>query len=75
MLESGRAAAGTLKVTSPFDGRELAELPTGDAGHVDDAMAAAHALFRNRDAWLPIPERVEILNRAAELMASVLVRS
>lgn len=70
MLESARRAAGTLKVTSPFDGRELAELPTGDAGHVDDAMAAAHALFRNRSAWLSMPERVEILNRAAELMAS-----
>ena len=70
MIESDRPVAGTLKVSSPFDGRELAELPTGDVGHVDDAMTAAHALFRNRDAWLSVPARVDILNRAAELMAS-----
>ena len=69
MLESARPAAGTLEVTSPFDGRELAALPTGDAGHVEDALAAAHALFRNRAGWLSIPERVAILDKAAELMA------
>ena len=70
MLESARPAAGTLKVTSPFDGRELAELATGNVDHVEDAMAAAHALFRDRDTWLSVPERVQILNKAAEIMAS-----
>ena len=70
MLETTRPAAGTLKVTSPFDGRELDTVETGDTGHVDDAMTAAHALYRNRDAWLPVPERVSILNRAAEIMAA-----
>lgn len=70
MLESTRPAAGKLRVTSPFDGRLLAELPTGDSGHVNDAMAAAHALFRDRSAWLSVPERVDILNRAAGIMAA-----
>ena len=70
MLESARPSAGTLKVTSPFDGRELAELATGNVDHVEDAMAAAHALFRDRDTWLSVPERVQILNKAAEIMAS-----
>ena len=70
MLESARPAAGTLKVTSPFDGRELAEIPTGDVGHVEGAMAAAYALFRERSAWLSIPERVEILGKAADIMAA-----
>ncbi|MEL7185906.1 MAG: aldehyde dehydrogenase family protein [Pseudomonadota bacterium] len=70
MIESKRPASGVLRVTSPFDGRELAELPTCDIGHVDDAMAQAHALFRDRATWLSIPERIKILNRAAEIMAS-----
>ncbi len=70
MLESTRPAASALKVTSPFDGRELAELPTGDVGHVEDAMAAAHALYRDRAAWLSVPRRAEILNKAAEIMAA-----
>lgn len=69
MLESKRPAAGTLSVTSPFDGRELATLPTGDAGHVDDAMTAAQALFRDRSSWLTVPERIEILQKTAEIMS------
>ncbi|MEO0616215.1 MAG: aldehyde dehydrogenase family protein [Pseudomonadota bacterium] len=69
MLESKRPAAGTLAVTSPFDGRELATLPTGDAGHVDDAMTAAQNLFRDRSSWLTVPERIEILQKTAEIMS------
>ena len=68
MLESTRPAAGTLDVRSPFDGRVLETLPAGDAGHVEDALTAAHALFRDRSQWLSIPERVEILTRTAAIM-------
>ncbi len=70
MLESTRPAAGTLEVHSPYDGRRLAGLPAGGAGHVDDAMTAAHALFRDRSAWLSVPERIEILARSADIMES-----
>ncbi len=70
MLESKVPAAGTLSVTSPFDGRELSQIATAGPAHVEDAMAAAYALFRNRDSWLSIPERVAILNKAAEIMES-----
>jgi len=70
MLETSRGPVGSLTVTSPYDGRELAQLPTGGPGHVEDALAAAHALFRDKSAWLPVPERVRILNKAAEIMQS-----
>jgi len=68
MIESNAAAVGTLTVRSPYDGRILAETATGSSVHVDDALTTAHALFRNRNAWLPIPERIAILERTAELM-------
>ena len=68
MLESSRPAVGTLRVTSPFDGRELAQIATAGPDHVDDAMSSAHALFRDKDQWLPIPRRIEILNKAATIM-------
>ncbi len=68
MLVSDRPAAGMLTVSSPFDGRELGQVATGNAGHVDDALAVAHALFRDRDGWLSVPERLEILNNAAAIM-------
>lgn len=70
MLESTAPAAGTLSVTSPFDGRELGQIATAGPAHVNDAMAAAFALFRDRDCWLSIPERVAILSKAAEIMRS-----
>jgi len=68
MLVSDRPAAGTLTVNSPFDGRELDQVATSNAGHVDDALAVAYALFRDRDGWLSVPERLEILNNAAAIM-------
>ena len=68
MLQSDRPAIGTLAVNSPFDGRELDQVATSGVDHVDDALAAAYSLFRNRDSWLSIPERLEILNKAAAIM-------
>jgi acyl-CoA reductase-like NAD-dependent aldehyde dehydrogenase len=70
MLESSRPAAGTLAVTSPYDGRELDQVATSGLDHVDDALAAARALFRDRSAWLSIPQRIEILVNTAEIMSS-----
>ena len=68
MLETSRPASGTLAVLSPFDGRELASVPTSNVDHVDDALAAAYALFRDRDSWLPVPQRLEILHKTASIM-------
>jgi acyl-CoA reductase-like NAD-dependent aldehyde dehydrogenase len=72
MLVSDRAPAGELVVTSPFDGRELDRIPTAGPDHVDDAFAVAYGLFRDRSSWLSVPERVEILSKAANIMRSQL---
>jgi acyl-CoA reductase-like NAD-dependent aldehyde dehydrogenase len=70
MIESARPPAGALVVASPFDGRELDQVATAGPEHVDDAMTVAYSLFRNRGSWLSIPERVEIMNKAAAIMGS-----
>ena len=70
MIESKKPATGTLAVTSPYDGRELGQVATAGPEHVDDAMFAAHELFRDKDSWLAIPERLDILNKAAAIMGS-----
>jgi len=69
-IASDRAPAGELVVASPWDGRELARVDAADAGHVDDALGVAHGLFRDRGRWLSVPERVQVLERAAAIMAS-----
>jgi acyl-CoA reductase-like NAD-dependent aldehyde dehydrogenase len=61
---------GKLDVTSPFDDSVLETVDTSGPEHVDAALRAAYELFRNRSAWLSIPERIGILKRTAELMES-----
>jgi len=70
MLESEHPAVGKLAVLSPYDGRELEQVATSGTEHVEDALAAAHALFKDRDNWLSVPQRLEILGKTAEIMQS-----
>ena len=68
MIDDTIPPAGSLEVTSPFDGSVLATVDTGGADHVDAALSTAYDLFRDRSSWLSIPERVAILERTAALM-------
>ena len=68
MIDDSIPPAGSLDVTSPFDGKLLATVNTGGADHVDAALTAAYDLFRDRSSWLSVPERVAILERTAALM-------
>ncbi len=68
-----RATGGVmadLEVTAPFDGSVIGTVPQADAAAVEDALAGAHALYRDRDAWIPMPNRIEILRRAARIIDS-----
>ncbi|MDX1507494.1 MAG: aldehyde dehydrogenase family protein, partial [Woeseiaceae bacterium] len=44
--------------------------PTVGIAEVSSALDKAYRLFRDRDSWLSIPERVEILGKAAAIMES-----
>ena len=70
LLETQTHAVGTAEVRSPFDDALLASVPTGGARHVDEALTAAHALFRDRDSWMTLPERLDVLERLAATMAA-----
>ena len=69
-IETDRAPAGRLTVTSPYDGRELDQVATAGPDHAADALSTAHDLFRDRSLWLSVPKRLEILNNAAAIMDS-----
>jgi len=69
MIPGAGPAAGVSEVLAPFDGSCLAKLEAGDTAHVETALATAMRLFRDRAGWLPLHERVQILERAAGLMA------
>lgn len=53
--------AGRVTVHAPYDRQSIGEIATADAAAVAQALARAHALFRNRDTWLPMPRRIAVL--------------
>ena len=56
------------EVRAPFDGTLIATVPSAGEAEVEEALASAYALFRDRDAWLAPARRIQILRRAAALM-------
>ena len=55
-------------MSAPWDESPIATVGDADAEDVENALIAAYALFRDRDSWLPVDRRIEILERAAQLM-------
>ncbi len=57
-----------LKILSPFDGHLISEIEWDDAKKLEHALATAHLLTQNPDRTLAVPQRIEILERAAKLV-------
>ena len=57
-----------LDVYNPFNGELIKQIPVNSADDVEKALVRAHALFEDRSAWLPAYERVDILERAMQIM-------
>lgn len=55
-------------VHAPYDGARIAAVETADAAAAEQALTAAYRLYRDRDAWLPLSERLAILDRLTEIM-------
>ncbi len=68
MISGATTNDGQLEIVAPFDRSLIATTDTADAEAVEKALATSYALYRNRDSWLPVPQRIEILERAAEIM-------
>ena len=62
--------ARELVVETAFDGQEIARLETVGSSGIEALLATAHGLHSDRDKWIPQPERIEILHRAAAIMKS-----
>lgn len=57
-----------LEVRSPYNDQRLATVATADASVVETALCNAHSLFADRNHWIPVDERVAILERAIGFM-------
>jgi len=57
-----------LKVNSPYDNHLITEIDLDDAGRVESALETAYQLAKNPDKTLPVPRRIEILEKTADLV-------
>ena len=60
----------TIKVTSPFDGKVVGEVPFTSIEGVEKAIDVAYEKFLDVDNWLPKYKRVEILENLMKIMSS-----
>ena len=65
---TGAKDADQLPVHAPYDGAIIGSVGCADTSVVEQALTQAYALFRQRSDWLPTWRRIEILNKAADIM-------
>jgi acyl-CoA reductase-like NAD-dependent aldehyde dehydrogenase len=70
MIPGAAPGTTTIDVVAPFDRSPIATVETADARAAESAFVTAHSLARDRRNWLPAEKRVEILRRAADLVAA-----
>lgn len=68
MIVGETITAGQREIFAPWDWTPIATIATSGPDGVEQALSTAHALFRDRNAWLPADERIAILGRTADLM-------
>lgn len=66
--ESIAIASNDLTVSNPFDQSMIRTVKTKDASEIEAAIRIADATFADRDRWLSIERRIEILDRASLIM-------
>ena len=68
MIPGASPAATPLEVHAPWDNQLIATVDTADSAAVEQALATAYTLYRDRERWLSPAQRIGILQKTAELM-------
>ncbi|MBX2809932.1 MAG: aldehyde dehydrogenase family protein [Cellvibrionaceae bacterium] len=68
-LVAGLADSGNTKtVVSPYDGALIGTVSTVDEAGAMHALDTAYSIYRDRSRWLSAPQRIEILEKTAQIM-------
>ena len=57
-----------LNVVAPFSGQVIARVDVAGERHVQDALFAAFSMFRQKDRWLPLQRRINVLQNVHQLL-------
>lgn len=63
-----KSQAKHAEVYSPYNDQLIGTVDQADHNDVEQALATAHALFRDRSKWLSTVERINILEKAVAMM-------
>ena len=59
-----------INITAPFDESIIATADVANANAVEAALATAYERYQDKSSWLAKTKRIEILNKAADIMQS-----
>lgn len=68
MIPGAQGDGARLRVVAPWDLTPITEVATASAKDIERALETAYRVFRDRDQWLPVSRRIEILEKTACLM-------
>ena len=57
-----------IEVVAPWDLVPIASVPAAGEQDVENALATAYSIYRDRDRWLSPPQRIDILEKTAQLL-------
>lgn len=70
LLCGGGGESGQVEVRSPWSGEVVGRVPAADRAAIDGALELAESLHLDHDRRLPPAKRIEVLSKAADLMAA-----
>lgn len=68
LMIRGARATGQVEVISPFDLKPIATVETAGVDAIDVALNTAHKLHSDKQSWLPLPKRLQILENLQKLI-------
>jgi len=68
MIPGSKGDGSSVTVVAPWDLSPIAQVPAASKNDIELALSTAYSIFRDRDRWLSIPKRIEVLEKTAALM-------
>lgn len=68
-ISAAQPAENSIEVRAPYDHRLLATIECAGKETAELALSQAMKVFQNRDNWLPLSDRINILKNVADIMA------
>ena len=68
MIPGAKPEGDNITIKAPFDGSEIANIERAGITATQTSLETAYGLFRDRDKWLSVGKRIEILEKTSSIM-------